>query len=70
MEKIVGLVVDGEEWFNVASAADLAGVSVEAIYKSIERGRLESRTMLGVVAIAKSDIVRLWPAKLEPEVVG
>ena len=67
MEKITGLVLDCEEWFNVSQAAELAGVSVEAIYKSIERGRLEPRSILGVVAVAASDIRRLWP---QPEPVA
>ena len=69
MEKITGLVLDCEEWFNVSQAAELAGVSVEAIYKSIERGRLEPRSILGVVAVAASDIRRLWPQP-EPVEVG
>jgi len=67
MNKITGLALDGEEWFNVATSAEIAGISVEAIYKSIERGRLEPRIILGVTAIAASDIRRLWPQpELEP----
>ena len=69
MEKITGLILDCEEWFNVSQAAELAGVSVEAVYKSIERGRLQSRSILGVVAVAASDIRRLWPQP-EPVEVG
>ncbi len=73
MEKLAGLVLDGEEWFTVAATAAQAGITVEAVYKSIERGRLVPRDIMGVTAIAASDIRRLWPeAQQEPvaEVVG
>ena len=62
MENLDVLELEGERWLTVAGAAALAGVTVEAIYKSIERGRLEPREILGVKAIAESDVCRLWPA--------
>lgn len=65
--KVRGLVLDNEEWFNVDDAATMVGISRAAIYKSIERGRLVPRDILGVTAIAASDIRRLWPeAAAEP----
>jgi len=59
--KITGLVLDGDEWFSIRQAAVLAGVTTEAIYKSIERGRLEAREIIETKAISLSDIRRLWP---------
>lgn len=67
MEKLAGLVLDGEEWFTVAATAAQAGITVEAVYKSIERGRLVPRDIMGVTAIAASDIRRLWPEAVEAE---
>ena len=59
--KTEGLTLDGEEWFNVDDAATLAGITRAAIYKSIERGRLQPRTIVGTICVAASDIRRLWP---------
>ena len=59
--KIEGLVLDGDEWFTVDMTAAITGLTVAAIYKRIERGQLEPREILGIKAIAASDIRRLWP---------
>jgi len=65
MNKITGLALDGEEWFSVSQAATMTGKTVAAIYKSLERGRLASREIVGVTCITLSDIQRLWPAPVE-----
>ena len=62
MDKIEGLVLDGEEWLTVDMAAAIAGLTVAAIYKRIERGQLEPREILGLKTISRSDVQRLWPA--------
>ena len=68
--KIQGLVLDGEEWFNVDDAATMAGVTRAAVYKSIERGRLVPRDIVGMTCVTASDIRRLWPEAVEAEPVA
>ena len=61
MEKIEGLAIDGEEWLTVAMAARRIGLTVAAVYKAIERGRLGVRIMLDTQVVAGSEVAALWP---------
>ena len=68
MEKIEGLVLEGEEWLTVAMAADRIGLTGAAVYKAIERGTLPVRIILGFQTVAASDVRRVWPqAETEAE---
>ena len=69
MDKIAGLVLDGEEWLTIAMAAQRIGLTVAAVYKAIERERLEVRVILDLQTVAASDVARLWP-QTEPEPVA
>ena len=62
---IAELVLDGEEWLTIAMAAQRIGLTVAAVYKAIERERLEVRVILDLQTVAASDVARLWP-KPEP----
>ena len=64
---IAELVLDGEEWLTIAMAAQRIGLTVAAVYKAIERERLEVRVILDLQTVAASDVARLWP---QPEPVA
>ena len=61
MDKIEGLALDGEEWLTIAMAAQRIGLTVAAVYKAIERERLDVRVILDLQTVSASDVRRLWP---------
>ena len=64
-DKRVGLVLDGEEWLTVGMAATMIGLSVAAVYKAIERGKLATRPILDLQTVAASDVRRVWAKRVE-----